>query len=61
MRPSICTTYWCFDYSTKKFYKPLHGLIEDGRSFRNDPVLDHGYNKFRRDYWKQRAEDFRCR
>lgn len=39
------------------YYKQLHGLIEDGTSFRNDPVAARGYDKFRRNYWKTRAED----
>jgi hypothetical protein len=36
----------------------LHGLIESGRSFRNDPVLNKQYNDFRSAWWKQRAGDF---
>lgn len=40
------------------YYKQLHGLIEDGASFRNDPAAARGYDKFRRNYWKTRAEDF---
>ncbi|MGI9280220.1 MAG: HNH/ENDO VII family nuclease, partial [Endozoicomonas sp.] len=43
----------------KKHHKPLHGLIEDGRSFRNDPSIHYQYEKFRKEYWKHRAEDFK--
>ncbi|MET4862698.1 HNH/ENDO VII family nuclease [Morganella morganii] len=42
----------------KDYHKPLHGLIENGNSFRNTPTLDRQYNKYRRDYWKLRAKDF---
>ncbi|WP_447957866.1 HNH/ENDO VII family nuclease [Vreelandella sp. EE7] len=42
----------------QNFSRQLHGLIEDGRSFRNDPVLNRQYNKFRGEWWKKRAEDF---
>ena len=38
------------------YYSQLHGLIEDGVSFRNDPILNKQYNNFRRSYWKWRAE-----
>jgi RHS repeat-associated protein len=44
----------------QKYYKPLHGLIEDGASFRNNPVAARGYDRFRRNYWKKRAENFGC-
>lgn len=44
----------------QKHHRALHGLIEDGRSFRNDPKVERGYNRFRRDYWKERAKDFDC-
>ena len=39
----------------QEYYSQLHGLIEDGASFRNDPVLNKQYNNFRRSYWKWRA------
>ena len=42
----------------QNFSRQLHGLIEDGRSFRNDPILNRQYNGFRREWWKTRAEDF---
>ena len=41
----------------KEFYKTLHGLVEDGGSFRNDPTLKKQYNNFRRQYWIQRAKN----
>ncbi len=45
--------------STHKLYhKQLHGLIENGGSFRNTPELDRQYNRFRSAYWKLRALDF---
>lgn len=40
----------------QEYYSQLHGLIEDGASFRNDPILNKQYNNFRRAYWKWRAE-----
>jgi len=42
----------------KKYHKPLHGLIEDGNSFRNDKKLELQYERFRKAYWKERAKDF---
>jgi len=42
----------------QQFSSQLHGLIEDGRSFRNDPMLNKQYNDFRREWWKSRATDF---
>lgn len=44
----------------QKYYKQLHGLIDDGASFRNDPAAARGYDRFRRNYWKQRGENFGC-
>ena len=43
----------------KKYHKQLHGLIEDGNSFRNDPKLQYQYEKFRKNYWMSRAQDFK--
>jgi len=47
---------------TKTFHssnhKALHGLIEKGTSFRNNPKLEYQYTKFRKNYWKERAKDF---
>ena len=40
----------------QEYYSQLHGLIEDGASFRNNPILNKQYNNFRRSYWKWRAE-----
>ncbi|MGM0798599.1 MAG: T7SS effector LXG polymorphic toxin [Bacillota bacterium] len=41
-----------------KYSDVLHGLKENGQSFRNDPVLDKQYKSFRRRYWKWRAQQF---
>ncbi|SMF53243.1 HNH/ENDO VII family nuclease [Pseudobacteriovorax antillogorgiicola] len=40
----------------KDYHKVLHGLREE--SFRKNPQLRREYAKFRRNYWKKRAEDF---
>jgi RHS repeat-associated protein len=45
----------------QKFYSPLHGLVEDGNSFRNNPSLLRGYNRFRSKYWKERAKGLKCK
>ncbi|MBO2536956.1 HNH/ENDO VII family nuclease [Rummeliibacillus suwonensis] len=42
----------------KKYSKMLHGLKENGESFRNDPVLKAEYDNFRIRYWKWRAKEF---
>ena len=42
----------------KQYHKPLHGLVEKGRSFRNNPKSKSSYTKFRTNYWKSRAKDF---
>ncbi|AHN29386.1 Rhs-family protein [Snodgrassella alvi wkB2] len=42
----------------KQYHKQIHGLIENGGSFRNTSALDRQYNKFRKEYWKLRALDF---
>ncbi|APM41165.1 hypothetical protein BS101_02520 [Clostridium kluyveri] len=34
----------------------LHGLVEDGGSFRNNPVLDKQYNNFNSKYWRWRIK-----
>ncbi|MFL0081248.1 HNH/ENDO VII family nuclease [Tenacibaculum maritimum] len=39
----------------KKYHKQLHGLIEDGRSFRHNKLLKRSYTNFRKNYWKSRA------
>ncbi|WP_336805365.1 T7SS effector LXG polymorphic toxin [Bacillus subtilis] len=41
-----------------KYSDVLHGLKENGQSFRNDPVLDKQYKSFRRRYWRWRAQQF---
>ncbi|MFC4076161.1 HNH/ENDO VII family nuclease [Salinithrix halophila] len=38
-----------------QYHKQLHGLIGNGKSFRNDPVLGKQYNNFRKKYWRWRA------
>ncbi|MFP8966456.1 RHS repeat-associated core domain-containing protein [Pokkaliibacter sp. CJK22405] len=43
----------------KKYHRQLHGLIEDGNSFRRTPTLKYKYDKFRKEYWKERAKDFK--
>ena len=40
----------------KAYYKILHGLVENGGSFRNDPVLKKQYENFRSRYWRWRAK-----
>ncbi|WNS43284.1 HNH/ENDO VII family nuclease [Paenibacillus sp. MMS20-IR301] len=40
-----------------KFSSQLHGLIEDGNSFRNNPSLEKQYNNFRNNYWKMRSNE----
>jgi uncharacterized protein RhaS with RHS repeats len=47
------------DGTHKKHYKPLHGLVEDGNSFRNNKKLKAQYEKFRKNYWKERAKSFK--
>ncbi|MGG0725657.1 S-layer homology domain-containing protein [Bacillus mycoides] len=42
----------------REYSKQLHGTIDDGDSFRNDPVLKAQYERFRDYYWKQRAQDY---
>ena len=40
-----------------KYYKQLHGLIGNGESFRNNPILDKQYKNFKRQYWINRAKN----
>ncbi|KXZ17924.1 hypothetical protein AXI59_00755 [Bacillus nakamurai] len=42
----------------KKYHTILHGLKENGESFRNDPILETQYKNFRKRYWKWRAKQF---
>jgi predicted ribonuclease toxin of YeeF-YezG toxin-antitoxin module len=39
----------------KEYDRILHGLVENGGSFRNDPVLKKQYENFRSKYWRWRA------
>ncbi|MCJ8224073.1 T7SS effector LXG polymorphic toxin [Bacillus paralicheniformis] len=41
-----------------KYSKVLHGLKGNGESFRNDPVLESQYDRFRDRYWKWRAKQY---
>ncbi|WP_254844012.1 HNH/ENDO VII family nuclease [Virgibacillus dokdonensis] len=38
----------------KEYDRILHGLVENGGSFRNDPVLKKQYENFRSKYWRWR-------
>ncbi|AND42862.1 hypothetical protein A361_26810 [Cytobacillus oceanisediminis 2691] len=40
-----------------KYDSTLHGLVENGKSFRNNPELEKMYNNFRSNYWKMRASE----
>lgn len=40
----------------QEYYHTLHGLVEHGGSFRNDPILSKQFNNFRTIYWKWRAK-----
>ena len=40
-----------------KYSKQLHGMIEDGGSFRNNKQLKAQYKKFREVYWKERLKN----
>jgi hypothetical protein len=39
----------------EKFTGPLHAIIEDGRSFRQNAASERAYEAFRARYWKWRA------
>ncbi|MDM5201101.1 HNH/ENDO VII family nuclease [Fictibacillus enclensis] len=39
-----------------EYNKILHGLVENGGSFRNDPALRKQYDNFRSKYWRWRAK-----
>ncbi|MBT2680573.1 HNH/ENDO VII family nuclease [Bacillus sp. ISL-35] len=39
-----------------EYNRILHGLVENGGSFRNDPVLKKQYDNFRSKYWRWRAK-----
>jgi hypothetical protein len=40
----------------KEYDRILHGLVENGGSFRNAPVLKKQYENFRSKYWRWRAK-----
>lgn len=42
----------------REFKRTLHGLVTNGDSFRNDPILKRQFNSFRKQYWKWRAEEY---
>ncbi|WP_240310297.1 HNH/ENDO VII family nuclease [Listeria goaensis] len=42
-----------------KYYSVLHGLVENGNSFRNNAELAKQYNNFRSQYWKWRAKQIK--
>lgn len=42
----------------QEYYKTLHGMVESGASFRNDPILSKQYKNFRSAYWKWRAKKY---
>lgn len=39
-----------------QYHKVLHGLVENGGSFRNNPTLRKQYDNFRGKYWRWRAK-----
>ena len=43
----------------QEYYRILHGLVENGASFRNDPVLEKQYKNFRSAYWRWRAKQYK--
>ncbi|RIW34308.1 hypothetical protein D3H55_10050 [Bacillus salacetis] len=45
------------EFTHDKYDSMLHGLIENGNSFRNNPELEKMYNNFRSNYWKMRASE----
>ena len=42
----------------QEYKRILHGLVENGDSFRNDETLNKQYNNFRKKYWRWRAEEY---
>lgn len=40
-----------------KYYSELHGIIDDGESFRRDSSLSRQYENFRTNYWKDRVKN----
>ncbi|MCM3617901.1 T7SS effector LXG polymorphic toxin [Sutcliffiella horikoshii] len=45
------------EFAHDKYDSALHGLVENGTSFRNNPELEKMYNNFRSNYWKMRASE----
>lgn len=43
----------------REYKKTLHGLVGNGGSFRNDPILSKQFNNFRSAYWKWRADEYK--
>ncbi len=43
----------------QEYYRILHGLVGNGASFRNDPLLEKQYKNFRAAYWKWRARQYK--
>ena len=46
-----------FGSTLDKYSKQLHGMVEAGGGFRNDPDLNAQYGKFREEYWKERIKE----
>ncbi len=44
----------------QRLNRQLHGLIEDGQSFRNRPGGSASYRRWRRAYWQHRAQQIRA-
>lgn len=42
----------------QEYYSTLHGLVTNGTSFRNNPLMTKQYNNFRAAYWKWRAKQY---
>ena len=47
------------EVTQQEYYKILHGLVDKGASFRNNPLLKKQYNNFRIAYWKWRASQYK--
>lgn len=43
----------------QRYHKILHGLKGNGESFRNDKTLSSDFTRFKNDYWKLRAKDYK--
>lgn len=42
-----------------EYHRILHGLIDDGGSFRHDELLSKQYKNFRKKYWRWRAQQYK--